>query len=70
VTVSYFEWVQNLQQMRWDGGRVDAQLRQVMHTAFDDLKSAADEFSVDLRTAAYVVAIRRVASAARLRGMH
>jgi glutamate dehydrogenase (NAD(P)+) len=70
VTVSYFEWVQNLQQMRWDGERVDSQLREVMHTAFDDLKSAADEFSVDLRTAAYVVAIRRVAGAARLRGMH
>jgi glutamate dehydrogenase (NAD(P)+) len=70
VTVSYFEWVQNLQQLRWDGERVDSQLRQVMLTAFDDLKSAAEEFSVDLRTAAYIVAIRRVASAARLRGMH
>ena len=70
VTVSYFEWVQNLQQMRWDSERVDSQLREVMHTAFDDLKSAADEFSVDLRTAAYIVAIRRVASAAHLRGMH
>ena len=70
VTVSYFEWVQNLQQMRWDAERVDSQLREVMHTAFDDLKSAANEFCVDLRTAAYIVAIRRVASAARLRGMH
>ena len=70
VTVSYFEWVQNLQQLRWDKARVDSELREVMHTAFDDLKSAADEFSVDLRTAAYIVAIRRVASAARLRGMH
>ena len=70
VTVSYFEWVQNLQQMRWDKERVDSQLRQVMHTAFDDLKSAAEEFSVDLRTAAYIVAIRRVASATSLRGLH
>ena len=70
VTVSYFEWVQNLQQMRWDAERVDSQLREVMHTAFDDLKAAANEFSVDLRTAAYIVAIRRVASAARLRGLH
>jgi glutamate dehydrogenase (NAD(P)+) len=70
VTVSYFEWVQNLQQMRWDRERVDSQLREVMHTAYDDLKSAADEFSVTLRTAAYVVAIRRVAGATRLRGMH
>jgi len=70
VTVSYFEWVQNLQQMRWDKERVDSELRQVMHTAFDDLRSAAGEFAVDLRTAAYIVAIRRVASAARLRGMH
>jgi len=70
VTVSYFEWVQNLQQMRWDAERVDRELRQVMHDAYDDLKAAADEFDTDLRTAAFLVAIRRVAGAAQLRGMH
>jgi len=70
VTVSFFEWVQNLQQMRWDAERVDRELRQVMHEAYDGLEAAANEFDTDLRTAAFVVAIRRVAAAARLRGMH
>ena len=70
VTVSYFEWVQNLQQMRWDAERVDDELRQVMKTAFEAIKKASEEFETDLRTAAFVVAIRRVAEAARLRGLH
>ena len=70
VTVSYFEWVQNLQQMRWEGDRVDGELRKVMHAAYDDIQAAAREFDTNLRTAAFVVAIRRVATAARLRGMH
>ncbi len=70
VTVSYFEWVQNQQQMRWDQARVDDELRQVMHKAYDELQAAAAEFDTDLRTAAFVVAIRRVASAADARGLH
>ena len=70
VTVSYFEWVQNLQQQRWEAERVDKELRQVMHEAFDALKAAAEEFNIPLRTAAFVVAVRRVAEAARLRGLH
>lgn len=70
VTVSYFEWVQNLQQMRWEADRVDSELRKVMHAAYDDIQAAAEEFDTNLRTAAFVVAIRRVATAARLRGMH
>lgn len=70
VTVSYFEWVQNRQQMRWDAERVDTELRSHMNKAYGAIRAAADEFSVDLRTAAFVVAVRRVAEAARLRGMH
>jgi glutamate dehydrogenase (NAD(P)+) len=70
VTVSYFEWVQNLQQMRWSAERVDEELRAVMLAAYDDLQAAATEFATDLRTAAFVVAVRRVAEAARLRGLH
>lgn len=70
VTVSYFEWVQNLQQLRWDAQRVDEELRKLMGQAYDDMTAAAEEFRVDLRTAAFVVAVRRVAEAARLRGMH
>ncbi len=70
VTVSYFEWVQNLQQMRWSAERVDDELHQVMQTAFDAIKKARGEFDTDWRAAAFVVAVRRVAEAARLRGLH
>jgi glutamate dehydrogenase (NAD(P)+) len=70
VTVSYFEWVQNQQQMRWEGERVDRELKDVMYTAFDAIHAAREEFDTDLRTAAFIVAVRRVAEAARLRGMH
>jgi len=70
VTVSYFEWVQNLQQVSWEEQRVDEALRKIMLKAYDDLNAAAEEFDTDLRTAAFVVAVRRVAEAARLRGLH
>ncbi len=70
VTVSYFEWVQNLQQVSWEEQRVDDALRKVMLDAYDDLNAAAEEFDTDLRTAAFIVAVRRVAEAARLRGLH
>jgi glutamate dehydrogenase (NAD(P)+) len=69
VTVSYFEWVQNLQQFRWPAERIDDELRNVMDSAWETLTAAADEYDTDLRTAAYVVAIRRVAEATRLRGL-
>ncbi|CAN5457551.1 Glu/Leu/Phe/Val dehydrogenase [soil metagenome] len=69
VTVSYFEWVQNLQQFRWSEERVDTELRAIMNTAYDSIREIATEFSTDLRTAAFVLAIRRVAEATRLRGV-
>jgi glutamate dehydrogenase (NAD(P)+) len=69
VTVSYFEWVQNLQQFRWTAERVDEELRQVMVTAWEAISALADEHSTDLRTAAFVLAIRRVAAATELRGL-
>jgi glutamate dehydrogenase (NAD(P)+) len=69
VTVSYFEWVQNLQQFRWSEERVDTELREVMNTAYDALSAVQQEFGTDLRTAAFTLAIRRVAEAARLRGL-
>lgn len=70
VTVSYFEWVQNQQHVRWDADRVDKELRQIMNDAFEAIDAARKEFDTDLRTAAFVVAIRRVSEAARLRGLH
>ncbi|HEV2132394.1 MAG TPA: glutamate dehydrogenase, partial [Longimicrobiaceae bacterium] len=69
VTVSYFEWVQNLQQFRWSEERVDTELRAIMNAAYDSIRQIAAEFSTDLRTSAFLLAIRRVSEATRLRGL-
>ena len=69
VTVSYFEWVQNVQQYRWDEDRVNAELKKRMRAAFADLKAVRDQHKCDLRTAAFVLAIGRVAKATQLRGV-
>jgi glutamate dehydrogenase (NAD(P)+) len=69
VTVSYFEWVQNLQQFRWSAERVDEELRRVMDAAYDALQEIVREHETDLRTAAFILSIQRVAEAARLRGL-
>lgn len=69
VTVSYFEWVQNLQQFRWSAEKVDTELERIMEQAYDDVKRLATEHGTDLRTAAFVLAIGRVAEATRLRGL-
>ncbi len=64
VTVSYFEWVQNRQRFSWSEERVNEELEDVIVNAFDDLTEAYEENDLDsFRTAAYVVAIRRVADA-------
>ncbi len=69
VTVSYFEWVQNIQQFAWDETRVRAELERIMRAAFSHMAEIAKAHSIDLRTAAYVVAIDRVARATALRGL-
>jgi len=69
VTVSYFEWVQNLQQFRWDGERVDRELAQTMRRAYEDLRQVTEEHHTDLRTGAFILAIGRVLQASRLRGL-
>jgi glutamate dehydrogenase (NAD(P)+) len=69
VTVSYFEWVQNLQQFRWSAERVDRELVRIMGEAYSGVRSTAEEFGVSLRQAAFMLAIRRVAEAMRLRGI-
>lgn len=67
VTVSYFEWVQNIQQFRWQKERVDQELEQTMRRAYAAVSKVAEENDIDLRTAAFVLAIRRVAQAAKSR---
>jgi len=69
VTVSYFEWVQNVQQFYWDEQRVNDELRNAMRTAYAHLKTTRQRFACDLRTAAFVLGISRVARATALRGV-
>lgn len=69
VTVSYFEWVQGLDNYFWDLDRVRAELQRVMYRAFDTVNAKADESDCDYRTAAYTIAVGRVAEAVRLKGI-
>lgn len=69
VTVSYFEWVQGLQNFFWDLRRVQDELQKVMEKAFDEVNAKADAADCDYRTAAYSIAIGRVAEACRLKGL-
>ena len=68
VTVSYFEWVQNRQYYRWDLNRVRAQLDSILSSAFEDVWTVANENNVSLRTAAFMIAIKRVKRATELSG--
>jgi glutamate dehydrogenase (NAD(P)+) len=69
VTVSYFEWVQNLQNYYWDEARVNEELRRIVAKAFDGVWSEAKSRTLPLRMAAYVVSIGRVQKATQLRGL-
>ena len=70
VTVSYFEWVQGLDNYFWDLKRVQDELQKVMERAFDAVNATADSADCDYRTAAYTLAVRRVAEASRLKGLY
>jgi glutamate dehydrogenase (NAD(P)+) len=69
VTVSYFEWVQNLQYYKWTLNRVRQELEHVLSRAFEAIWQEAKLRHVSLRTAAYMIAIRRVHRAAQLAGV-
>lgn len=69
VTVSYFEWAQNSQHFRWTRERVAEELETILLRAYDDVTAQAEEAGVDLRLAAYMVGVRRVARARELRGV-
>jgi glutamate dehydrogenase (NAD(P)+) len=70
VIVSYFEWVQAHQKYTWTASEVSDRLRLRIRDAFDQVADTSDELGVDLRTAALVVAVRRVAEAAKLRAVY
>jgi glutamate dehydrogenase (NAD(P)+) len=69
VTVSYFEWVQDLQELFWDEDDVNRRLERVMTKAFADVHATASKHNVEMRTGAYILAIERVANAMRTRGI-
>lgn len=69
VVTSYFEWVQNLQGFCWELDDVHRQLERIMVRSFDELWTLSQEKEVDLRAAAYMLAVDRVASAVRQRGI-
>ena len=68
VLGSYFEWTQNIQQFRWSLDRFRSELDARMATAFDTVASMSNRYGCDLRRAAFIVAVRRVADAFVLRG--
>ncbi len=70
VTVSYFEWVQNVQCFQWELQEVRDRLTKVMKKAFAEAIKAKEKYKTDLRTAAYIVAIGRVANALKLKGIY
>src|SRR5437667_2885946 len=70
VTVSYFEWVQDLQSFFWGVEEITQKLEVIMNRAFAAVADKADQFSCDMRLAANMLAISRVAEATQIRGIY
>ncbi len=70
VVVSYFEWVQGLQELFWRAEEVDARLREIVVRAFRETWSLHEERSISMRSAAYGLAVTRVAEASLIRGLY
>jgi glutamate dehydrogenase (NAD(P)+) len=70
VTVSYFEWVQDMQSFFWTEARINENLHEIMDRAFESVYEMSKRHSVHMRTAAYMVAVARVAEATTLRGLY
>ncbi len=68
AVVSYFEWTQNLQQLRWEIEAVREALKKKMVAAYRNVAETARERTISLRTAAYLIAVERVAETEELRG--
>jgi glutamate dehydrogenase (NAD(P)+) len=70
VTVSYFEWVQDLQYLFWDLEEINRRLEQIMVRAFHEVQNACCARDCDMRTSAYCLAVSRVAEATTTRGLY
>jgi glutamate dehydrogenase (NAD(P)+) len=69
VTVSYFEWVQDLQSFFWDESEINSRLERIMKRSFKAVLDVSKEHEIEMRTAAQMLAISRVAEATRIRGI-
>ena len=70
VTVSYFEWVQDLQSFFWTQDEISEKLHHIIERAYSEVTRLAHDEQIDMRTAANMVAIKRVAEATQLRGIY
>ncbi|MFZ2034455.1 MAG: Glu/Leu/Phe/Val dehydrogenase [Candidatus Dormiibacterota bacterium] len=70
VVVSYFEWVQDIQAYFWGSGEVNSRLREVMTRSYQAVRSEAQSHDVTLRTAAFRIAVSKVAEATKVRGIY
>ena len=70
VTVSYFEWVQSLQSFFWEEAQVNQHLEKIMTRSFHEVLTIAKKYNAHMRTAAYILAVGRVAEATRIRGIY
>ncbi len=70
VTVSYFEWVQDLNRDHWNEATVNAKLKEIMVRSFGETLAIAKREKANMRTAAYLLAVQRVADATALRGLY
>ncbi|HBN82496.1 MAG TPA: glutamate dehydrogenase [Clostridiales bacterium] len=69
VVVSYFEWVQNIQHLSWDENEVNETLAKIMHKAYEEVYALSQEKHVSMRLAANMVALKRLVTAKKIRGI-
>jgi glutamate dehydrogenase (NAD(P)+) len=70
VVVSYFEWVQDIQAYFWGSGEVNSRLREVMTRSYQQVRAEAQSHDVTLRSAAFRIAVTKVAEATKVRGIY
>jgi len=69
VIVSYFEWVQNIQELTWEREQVNAMLEKLMTKSYDEIKTTVEDCSCTYRMAAYIVALRKLIYAEEIKGI-
>lgn len=69
VIVSYFEWVQNLQSFAWTLDEVNSRLEELLLKSFNEVYALASEHGYSMRTSAYIIALRRLVAAKKIRGI-